>query len=89
MVPEAQLCSKQRHGSAKLLFHEERVVVLQSFMFAVYEEASQNIQNATGPIDDGYITNVVGALPGDALCCSGPEKLDDGMPQAVFAFKLN
>lgn len=47
-------------------------------MFAVYDEASQNIQNATGPIDDGYITNVVGALPGDALCCSGPEALDDG-----------
>lgn len=63
-----------------------RVTVLQSFMFAVYTEASQNIQNATGPIDDGYITNVVGALPGDALCCSGPEKLDDGMPQASSAF---
>lgn len=54
--------------------------LLQSFMFAVYTEAEQNIQNATGPIDDGYITNVVGALPGDALCCSGPEALDDGMP---------
>lgn len=66
-----------------------RVTVLQSFMFAVYTEASQNIQNATGPIDDGYITNVVGALPGDALCCSGPEKLDDGMPQAVSAFLPN
>ena len=48
-------------------------------MFAVYTEAEQNIQNATGPIDDGYITNVVGALPGDALCCEGPEKLEDGM----------
>ena len=48
-------------------------------MFAVYETAEQNIQNATGPIDDGYITNVVGALPGDALCCAGPEPLDDGM----------
>ena len=47
-------------------------------MFAVYDDASQNIQNATGPIDDGYITNVVGALPGDALCCAGPEPLDDG-----------
>ena len=54
-------------------------------MFAVYEEASQNIQNATGPIDDGYITNVVGALPGDALCCAGPEALDDGMLYAVPA----
>lgn len=53
-------------------------------MFAVYEEAEQNIQNATGPIDDGYITNVVGALPGDALCCSGPEALDDGMPHMLF-----
>ena len=52
--------------------------LMQSFMFAVYEDASQNIQNATGPIDDGYITNVVGALPGDALCCAGPEPLDDG-----------
>lgn len=60
-------------------------VLLQSFMFAVYEEASQNIQNATGPIDDGYITNVVGALPGDALCCAGPEALDDGMLYAVPA----
>ena len=48
-------------------------------MFAVFTAASQNIQNATGPIDDGYITNVVGALPGDALCCAGPEPLDDGM----------
>lgn len=47
-------------------------------MFAVFDDASQNIQNATGPIDDGYITNVVGALPGDALCCAGPEPLDDG-----------
>ncbi|KAL3147413.1 hypothetical protein ABBQ38_014479 [Trebouxia sp. C0009 RCD-2024] len=56
----------------------EIILHMQSFMFAVYTEASQNIQNATGPIDDGYITNVVGALPGDALCCSGPEKLDDG-----------
>ena len=53
-------------------------------MFAVYTEAEQNIQNATGPIDDGYITNVVGALPGDALCCSGPEALDDGMPHPHF-----
>lgn len=53
-------------------------------MFAVFEEAEQNIQNATGPIDDGYITNVVGALPGDALCCSGPEALDDGMPHMLL-----
>lgn len=64
------------------------VFLLQSFMFAVYEEAEQNIQNATGPIDDGYITNVVGALPGDALCCSGPEALDDGTPHMLLVTQL-
>ena len=57
-------------------------------MFAVYTEAEQNIQNATGPIDDGYITNVVGALPGDALCCSGPDALDDGTPPSHLLYAM-
>lgn len=55
---------------------------MQTFQFAVFDDASQNIQNATGPIDDGYIANAVGSLPGDPLCCAGPEPLDDGKPAA-------
>ena len=59
------------------------MLVLQTFMFAVFDDASENIQNATGPIDDGYIANAVGSLPGDPLCCAGPEPLDDGKPAAL------
>ena len=47
-------------------------------MFAVFDDASENIQNLTGPIDDGYIANAVGSLPGDPFCCAGPEPEDDG-----------
>jgi len=53
-------------------------VVLQTFQLAVFTDASQNIQNATGPIDDGYIANSVGSIAGDPLCCAGPKPLDDG-----------
>ncbi len=47
-------------------------------MLAVFTEESQNVQNETGPIDDGFIANAVGSLPSDPLCCAGPEPLDDG-----------
>ncbi len=55
-------------------------MVLQTFQLAVFTDASQNIQNATGPIDDGYIGNSVGSIAGDPFCCAGPEPLDDGKP---------
>ncbi len=55
-------------------------MVLQTFQLAVFTDASQNIQNATGPIDDGYIANSVGSIAGDPFCCAGPEPLDDGKP---------
>lgn len=51
---------------------------LQTFMLAVFSEESQNIQDETGPIDDGFIANAVGSLPSDPFCCAGPEPLDDG-----------
>ena len=51
---------------------------VQTFMMAVFDDASENIQNATGPIDDGYIANAVGSDPSDPYCCAGPEPLDDG-----------
>ena len=47
-------------------------------MLAVFTDASQNVQNETGPIDDGFIANAVGSGPSDPLCCAGPEPLDDG-----------
>ncbi len=50
-------------------------------MFAVFTDADQNIQAQTGPIDDGYIANSVGSLPGDPFCCAGPEPLDNGKCQ--------
>ena len=53
-------------------------VVLQTFQLAVFTNASQNIQNATGPIDDGFIANSVRSIAGDPYCCAGPEPLDDG-----------
>ena len=57
-------------------------LLLQTFMFAVFDDASESVQNATGPIDDGYIANAVGSLPGDPFCCAGPEpEMDGGMFQ--------
>ena len=54
---------------------------MQTFMLAVFDDPSQGSQNETGPIDDGYIANAVGSLPGDPFCCAGPEPEDDsGMP---------
>ncbi len=52
--------------------------MLQTFMLAVFTEEDQNIQDETGPIDDGFIANAVGSLPSDPFCCAGPEPLDDG-----------
>ena len=57
-------------------------------MLAVFDDADENIQNATGPIDDGYIANSVGSLPGDPLCCAGPEPLDDGKSYITLAVGL-
>ncbi|DBA78463.1 hypothetical protein WJX79_001206 [Trebouxia sp. C0005] len=56
----------------------EIILHFQTFQLAVFTDASQNIQNATGPIDDGYIANSVGSIAGDPFCCAGPEPLDDG-----------
>ncbi|KAA6422589.1 MAG: hypothetical protein FRX49_07450 [Trebouxia sp. A1-2] len=56
----------------------EIILHFQTFMLAVFTEESQNVQNETGPIDDGFIANAVGSLPSDPLCCAGPEPLDDG-----------
>ena len=58
--------------------HPREFNVLQTFMLAVFTEESQNVQNETGPIDDGFIANAVGSLPSDPLCCAGPKPLDDG-----------
>ena len=50
---------------------------------AVFTTEDQNVAGESGPIDDGYITNAVGSLPGDPYCCTGPEPefgTDDGRP---------
>jgi len=57
--------------------HSRESNSLQTFMLAVFTEQSQNVQNETGPIDDGFIANAVGSLPSDPLCCAGPEPFDD------------
>lgn len=60
---------------------------LQTVMMAVFTDESQNIQNLTGPIDDGYIANAVGSIGSDPYCCEGPEPLDDGN-SALYACPL-
>lgn len=50
-------------------------------MMAVFTSEDQNVAGESGPIDDGFITNAVGSLPGDPYCCTGPEPepdTDDG-----------
>lgn len=42
-------------------------------MMAVFTTEDQNVAGESGPIDDGFITNAVGSLPGDPYCCTGPE----------------
>ena len=46
-------------------------------MMAVFTTEDQNVAGESGPIDDGYITNAVGSLPGDPYCCTGPEPEPD------------
>lgn len=59
--------------------NSNRIIMhFQTFMFAVFDDAAESVQNATGPIDDGYIANAVGSLPGDPFCCAGPEPEMDG-----------
>ncbi len=71
-------CKETANNAPKRIKNATKRTVLQTFMLAVFTEESQNVQNETGPIDDGFIANAVGSLPSDPLCCAGPEPLDDG-----------
>lgn len=46
-------------------------------MLSVFTSEDQNVAGESGPIDDGFITNAVGSLPGDPYCCDGPEEGED------------
>jgi hypothetical protein len=50
----------------------------QTFMMAVYENATDLPDPSPGPTDDGYIAVAVKSVPQDPFCCAGPTTLDDG-----------
>ena len=87
MQPNAVMPVSMRHlgcpissGVSRCKYLNFLSLLPQTFMFAVFDDASESVQNATGPIDDGYIANAVSSLPGDPFCCAGPEpEMDGGM----------